>query len=91
MHCCSAHATVAMPFVERDGEQDIRRLGSAVGDERVLRSALEVGIMQVDIRETMALRREIDNSASFADKWRNADYQDKVAQQIRAELRFKSV
>ena len=44
-----AHAAVPVPFVERHGEEDIRRLRSAIGDEGLIRRALKVGILEVDV------------------------------------------
>ena len=91
MHSRSAHAAIPVTFVECDREEDIRRFRSAIGNERFIGRALKVGIVEVHVRVAMTGRRQIDEPPAIADKRRNAVDQDKVAQVIRAELRFEAV
>ena len=91
--CTAAARTPRSPvtFVECDREENIRRFGSAIGDERLIGRALKVGIVEVDVRVAMTGRRQVDQPPAIADKRRNPVDQDKVAEVIRPELRFKAV
>src|SRR5882762_4783119 len=91
MHCRGTHATLAVPLVERNGEEDICRLRSAIRDEWLIGGPLKVGILKVNVRVAVTGRRQIDQSPSCAKKARNPVYQDKVAEVIGAELCFKAV
>ena len=91
MHSCSPHAAIAVTFVECDREEDVRRFGSAIGNERFIGRVLKVGIVEVHVRVAMTGRRQVDEPPAIADKRRNAVDQDKMAQMIRAELRFEAV
>ena len=57
MYSRSAHATVAVPFVESNGEEDVCRLGSPIGNEGVIGRPLKVGILEVNIGEAVNLRK----------------------------------
>ena len=60
MHGGSAHAAAPVTFVEGDREEDVRRFGSAIGNERIIGRALKVGIVKVDVRVAMTRRRQVD-------------------------------
>src|SRR5580700_4136075 len=91
MHSGSTHAAVTVPLVESNSEKDIRRLRSAIGDEWVIRRAFKVEIVEVNIGEAVASRRQIDEAASFANKRGDEVDQEKVTEMICAELRFEAV
>jgi hypothetical protein len=48
-----ANPAVAMPQVERYREKDVGCLRAAVGNPWVVRSALEVGVLKIDVGVTM--------------------------------------
>src|SRR6266436_4524480 len=86
-----AHAITSMTPVESNGEEDIRSLGAAVGDPWVVRCPHKVGIFKVDVGEAVPGRREIDQTPSLADKWRDTVDKHEVPQMIGAELRLEVV
>src|ERR1700733_8225106 len=86
-----AYAITSMTPVESNGEEDIRSLGPPVGDPWVVRCPLKVGIFKVDVGEAVPGRREIDQTPSLADKWRDTVDEHEVPQMIGAELHFKAV
>jgi hypothetical protein len=47
MHRRRANAPVPVTFVECDREEDVRRFGSAISDERLIGRALIVRILQI--------------------------------------------
>src|SRR5258707_773861 len=49
MYSRSSHATSAVALVEGNGEEDIRRLGSAIGDKGIIGGAFKVGVFKVNI------------------------------------------
>ena len=53
MHGRCAHATLPMPLVESNGKEDVRRLRSAVGNEGLVGRSLKVGILEIDVGETV--------------------------------------
>src|SRR5580693_6645825 len=57
MHGCSANATPAVPFVERNRKKNIRCLRAAVRNERLVRRPLKTGILQINVGVTVARRR----------------------------------
>src|SRR4029077_11018691 len=91
MHSCSPHAAIAVTFVEFDCEEDIRRLGPAIGNERIVGRVFKVGVVEVHVRVAMTGGRQVDETAAIADQRRNAVDQDKVAQVVRPELRFEAI
>ena len=91
MHRRGPHPALAMPLIECDREQDIRRLRPAVGHERVVRGPLKIGIVEVHIRKTVAGRRQINQPSSAAKQRRDPVHQHKVAQMIRPKLRLEMV
>src|SRR5258708_23438572 len=86
-----AYAIPSMTPVKSDGEEDIRSLGPAVGDPLVVRCPHKVGIFEVDVGEAVPGRREVDQTPSLADKWRDTVDEYEVPQMIGAELHFKAV
>ena len=83
-----AYATLPMALVKRRREEDIRRLRPVVSNEGIVRRALKVEILEVDIGEAVTRGRQVDQPSSCADQRRDAVDEDKVAQVIGAELRF---
>jgi hypothetical protein len=53
MHSRSAHATIAMPFVKSNREEDVCGLGSAIRNKRVIGCPLKIGVIEVDVREAV--------------------------------------
>src|SRR5882757_6826798 len=86
-----ANPAVAMPQVERYREKDVCCLRAAVGNPWVVRSALEVGVFEVDVGVAVPCGCEIDQPSALPEKRRNPVHQDEVAEVIRAELRFESI
>src|SRR5215831_15012443 len=76
MHRRGAHATIAVPLVEGHGEEDVRRLRSAIGDERLVGRPFEVGIVEVDIGEAVTRRRQVDQPPACVKERRNPIDQD---------------
>src|SRR5712664_3769725 len=91
MYRRGAYAIPSMTPVESNGEEDIRSLGPAVGNERFIGRPHKVGIFKVDVGEAVPGRREIDQTPSFADKWLYTVDEHEVPQMIGAELHFKAV
>src|SRR5271154_3206308 len=91
VHSGGAYATVPVPFVERNGKEDVRGFGPAVSNERVIKRAFKVGIVEVHIRVSVTRRRYVDQSSSRPNERRDPVDQDKVAQVIRAELCFETI
>jgi len=60
MHSRGTYASVPMAPVEGNSEKDVRRFGSAIGKERLIRSPVKVGILEVDIRIAVTQGRKID-------------------------------
>src|SRR6266404_7380492 len=80
-----------MARIERHRKKDVGCLRAAVGNPWVVRSALEVGVLKIDVSEAMPRRCEIDQPSSWPEKRRNPVHQDEVAEVIRGELRFESI
>ncbi len=91
MHGRGAHTTLTVPPVEGNGEEDVRRLRSAVGNEGLIGRPLKVGILEIDVGVAVTGRRQVDQPSSGSDKRRDAINEYKVAQVIGAELCFKTV
>src|SRR5258708_26789820 len=91
MHRRGAYAVTPMTSVESDAEKDIRSLGPAVGNEGFIRRPHKVGIFKVDVGEAVPGRREVDQTPSLADKWRDTVDEHEVPQTIGTELHFKAV
>ena len=81
----------AMARVERNRKKDVGCLRAAVGNPWVVRSALKVGVLKIDVREAVPRGCEIDQPSAWSKKWRNPVHQNEVAEVIRAELRFESI
>src|ERR1700757_4343936 len=82
---------VAMARVERNRKKDVGCLRSAVGNPWVVRSALEVGVFEIDVGEAVPRGCEINQPSAWSKKRRNPVHQYEVAGVIRAELRFESI
>ena len=50
MHSGSADRTIAVPFVECNREENVRRLRPPIGNPRFVACVLEIGIVEVDVR-----------------------------------------
>ena len=83
------HAPRAIPMLPSKAteKKNVRRRQSAIRNKGLVRSLYEVGILQVDVGETMPRRRKVDQPPTGADKGYPVD-QDKVAQVISTELRL---
>jgi hypothetical protein len=64
-----ADATPTVPAIELHCKQNIGGLRSPISDERLIGCSLEVRVIEVDIRETMAGGGEIDQASSIMDEW----------------------
>src|SRR5689334_24696110 len=91
MDSCRADAAPAMPLVERNREENVGCLGSAVSDERIVSRTLEIGVVQVHIGEAMPGRREVDQASAGGNQRGNAIDQYKMAEVVGAELRLEAV
>src|ERR1700721_889906 len=91
MYGRSTYAPLPMPTVESHREENVRRLRTAVRKKRIVRRPLEIGIVQVDIGETMTCRRQVDQPPPFGDERRNPIDKHEVAQMVGAELRLKPI
>ena len=60
VHGRRAHTTLTVPLVESNSEEDIRRLRSAVGNERLIRRPFKVGVLEIDVGVAVPRRRQID-------------------------------
>src|SRR6202795_3053833 len=91
MYSCSTHATVPVPFVEGNCEEDVCRLGPPIRNEGLIGRPLKVGILGVHIGEAVTRGRQADQPPTCPDKRSNPVGQYKVAQVISAELRLEAV
>src|SRR5262249_481110 len=57
MHCRSAHPAIPMPSIEGNGEEDVRRLRSAISDHGIVGRPLKLGIRMADLLLEIARRR----------------------------------
>lgn len=65
-----ANATRPMPMVKSHRKQDVRGLGAARGNPRMVLCPLKVGILQIDVGEAVTGRRQIDETPFCADQRR---------------------
>src|SRR6478609_2140423 len=86
-----ANPAVAMARVERNREKDVGCLRTAVGNPWVVRCALEVGVLKIDVGVAVPCGCEVDQPPAWSKKRRNPVHQDEVAEVIRAKLRFESI
>ena len=63
-----SNPAVAMPQVERNRKKDVCRLRSTVGNPWVVRSALEVGVFEIDVGEAVPRGCEIDQPSAWSKK-----------------------
>src|SRR5262249_32264841 len=64
MHCRSAHPAIPMPSIEGNGEEDVRRLRSAISDHGIVGRPLKIGIFEVDIGNAVTRRRKINHPST---------------------------
>jgi hypothetical protein len=91
MYGCGAHVAVTMTAIKLHCEKDVRGLRTPVCPAGIVRGRRKVGIIQVDIAETMPRGRKVDQASAVLDQLRDAVHKDKVAQVIGAELRFETI
>src|SRR4029077_13424484 len=60
MHSRGADATPAVAPVKRDGEKNVRGLRAAVGDERLVKRSLKIGIFKIYVGKAVTCGREVD-------------------------------
>jgi len=60
MYGRSAYAALAMPLVESNSKEDVRRLRSAIGNKWLIGCVLKVGIFQVHVGEAVTGRGQIN-------------------------------
>jgi hypothetical protein len=91
--CTAAARTPRSRFrwSESYSKKNVRRLGAAIGNERLIGRALKVGILKVYVRAPVARGRHIDQASSRPNERRSPIDQDKVAQVIAPELCFEAV
>ena len=53
MHSCGPHTVAPVPFVEGNGEEDVRRFGSAICNERIIGRVLETWVLKINVRVTV--------------------------------------
>ena len=71
-----ADAVRLVAAVEFDGEENVRRLGAAIGLPGVIGGLLEIGIVEIDIRETMPGGGKGDEARAVAHQGRDAIDED---------------
>ena len=81
----------AVPPVEADREQNVSRLGAAIGDKGRVLGVLEVGVDQIDVRKAVAGRSEINQPAAGVEQGGDPIDEKEVSQVIGPELRLKAV
>lgn len=86
-----AHAPFLVAAVEFDCEEDVCSLGTAIGGPRIVRGLFEIGVVEIDIGETMTRRGKLNEPATARDQWGDAVHKDKMAKVIGAELRLETV
>ena len=77
--------------VELDREQDVGGLRTAVGRPCVVRRALEIRIVEIDVGNLMAGRRQIDEPRAGLHQRRDAVDQHEMAEVVGPELRLEPV
>src|SRR5690554_2478752 len=80
-----------MPPVKRQREKRISRLRSAVGDKWVIGLSLEIRIIQIDVGDTMSLRRKHHQASAIHQQWLNSIDKCKMTDMVDAELSFKTI
>src|ERR1700733_1917336 len=68
VHGRGAHAAVAMPSVKPHGKQDVRSLRTAISPVGLIRHSLEIRIVEIDVGDAVAGRRQADHPAPWADQ-----------------------
>ena len=91
MYSGSTDATVPVPFVEGNCEEDVCRLGPPIRNERFIGRPLKVGILEVYIGEAVTRGRQVDQPPTCPDKRSNPVDQYKMSRVIGAELRLEAV
>ena len=85
------HAARLVAPVELHREQDVGGLGAAIGDHRVVGRALEVRIVEVDVRIAVAGGGDVHQPPARRDQRGDAVDQHEVAEVIGAELGLEAV
>jgi hypothetical protein len=79
MYSCGPHSVAPVPLVEGNGEENVRRFGSAIGKERIIGRVLETWVLKINVRVAMPRRRQIDEPPTGANETRTTVDQDEVA------------
>jgi hypothetical protein len=85
------HPARLMPPVELHREQDVGGLGPAIGNHRVVGRALEIGIVEVDVRIAVAGGGDIHQPAARREQRGDAVHQHEVAEVICPELGLEAI
>src|ERR1700730_3129499 len=85
--------TVAIPRIQRHGEQNVGCLGRTIGLEFVVWPVLPVGIVEIDVEDLVAIRTEVDDArgSRIQQQRYQAPRQLEMAEVIDAQLKLKSV
>src|ERR1700676_3232588 len=85
--------TVAIPRIQRHGEQNVGSLGRTIGLEFVVWPLLPVGIVEIDVEDLVAIRTEVDDArgSRIQQQRPQAPRQLEMTEVIDPRLRLKSV
>src|SRR3546814_6764306 len=86
-----ADAAILVAAIELDGKEDVRGLGAAIGDPRIIVAAVEIGVAQIDVRETVPRRGEADQAAAVLDQRRDAVAESDVTPMLGSALRLDTI
>src|SRR3982074_2972607 len=85
--------TVAIPRIQRHGEQNVGRLRRTIGLEFVVWPVLPVGIVEIDVEDLVAIRTELDDArgSPVHEQRHQAPRRLERAEVIYSQLKLKSV
>src|ERR1700738_705953 len=86
-----ADPALTMPLIKSNREEDVGGLRAPVSQEGFVLLGLKVGIVQVDIAETVPWGSKVDQASAVLDQLRDAVHKDEVAQVIGPELRLETI
>ena len=85
------YAARLVPAIELDGEKDVGRLRTSIGNHGVVGRPLKIGIVEVDVSPPMTRGGHIDQPSALANQRGNPVHENKVAEVIGTELCLKAV
>ena len=91
VHRRAPNPAITMATVELHSEQDVGRLGAAVGGHGIIVGPVRAGIVQIYVDVAVAGRGEDHQSSALAHQRRNGINQDEVAEMVGPELRLEAV